>query len=46
VAAASDSLEQIIRNELRGPVTELVRRVVVELVGEQLNGWTGTRNPR
>ena len=38
VAAASDSLEQIIRDELRVPVSELVRRVVVELVREQLNG--------
>jgi hypothetical protein len=38
VAAASDSLEQIIRDELRDPVSELVRQVVVELVHEQLNG--------
>jgi hypothetical protein len=38
VAAASDSLEQIIRDELRAPVSELVRQVVVELVREQLNG--------
>jgi hypothetical protein len=38
VAAASDSLEQIIRDELRQPVAELVRQVVRELVHEQLNG--------
>jgi hypothetical protein len=38
VAAASDSLEQIIRDELRAPVSELVRQVVIELVREQLNG--------
>jgi hypothetical protein len=31
-------LEQIIRNELRGPVSELVEQVVRELVREQLNG--------
>jgi hypothetical protein len=38
VAAASDSLEQVIRDELRQPVAELVRQVVRELVAEQLNG--------
>jgi hypothetical protein len=31
-------LEALVGNELRGPVSELVRQVVVELVREQLNG--------
>jgi hypothetical protein len=37
-APAEAPLEQLVRDELRGPVSELVRRVVVELVHEQLNG--------
>jgi hypothetical protein len=37
-ASAEAPLEQLVRDELRGPVSELVRRVVVELVHEQLNG--------
>jgi hypothetical protein len=37
-ASAEAPLEQLVRVELRGPVSELVRRVVVELVHEQLNG--------
>jgi hypothetical protein len=37
-APAEASLEALVRNELRGPVSELVRRLVVELVREQLNG--------
>jgi hypothetical protein len=45
VAAASDSLEQIIRDELRAPVSELVRQVVVELVREQLNGAAAGLGP-
>ena len=31
------SLEALVRDELRGPVAELVERVVRELVHEQLN---------
>jgi hypothetical protein len=39
---AGQPLEALVRDELRGPVSELVRRVVVELVREQLNdGDTG-----
>jgi hypothetical protein len=38
VAAPEQTLEALVRDELRGPVSELVRRVVVELVHEQLNG--------
>jgi hypothetical protein len=38
VAAPPQTLEALVRDELRGPVSELVRRVVVELVREQLNG--------
>jgi hypothetical protein len=38
VAAPGQTLEALVKDELRGPVTELVRRVVVELVREQLNG--------
>jgi hypothetical protein len=37
-APAGQPLEALVRDELRGPVSELVRRVVVELVHEQLNG--------
>jgi hypothetical protein len=37
VAAASDSLEQIIRDELRAPVSELVR--------EQMNGAAPSLGP-
>jgi hypothetical protein len=36
--AAPAELEQIIRDELRQPVSELVERVVRELVRESLNG--------
>jgi hypothetical protein len=32
------TLEALVRDELRGPVSELVRQVVVELVREQVNG--------
>ena len=32
------TLQEIVKDELRGPVAELVRQVVVELVHEQLNG--------
>jgi hypothetical protein len=38
VAAPPQTLEALVRDELRGPVSELVRQVVVELVREQLNG--------
>jgi hypothetical protein len=38
VAAPPQTLEALVRDELRGPVSKLVRRVVVELVREQLNG--------
>jgi hypothetical protein len=37
-APAEAPLEQLVRDELRGPVSELVRQVVLELVREQLNG--------
>jgi hypothetical protein len=37
-ASAGQPLEALVRDELRGPVSELVRRVVLELVREQLNG--------
>jgi hypothetical protein len=39
VAAPSETLEALVRDELRGPVSELVRRVVVELVREELSGY-------
>jgi hypothetical protein len=38
VAAPAPTLEALVRDELRGPVSDLVRQVVVELVREQLNG--------
>jgi hypothetical protein len=38
VAAPEQTLEALVRDELRGPVSELVRQVVVELVREELNG--------
>jgi hypothetical protein len=38
VAAPAPTSEVLVRDELRGPVSDLVRRVVVELVREQLNG--------
>jgi hypothetical protein len=37
-APAGQPLEALVKDELRGPVSELVRCVVVELVHEQLNG--------
>jgi hypothetical protein len=38
VAAPPQTLEALVRDELRGRVSELVERVVRELVREQLNG--------
>jgi hypothetical protein len=38
VAASPASLEALVRDELRGPVSELVEQVVRELVRERLNG--------
>jgi hypothetical protein len=38
VAAPEQTLEALVRDELRGPVSELVRRLVPELVAEQLKG--------
>ena len=38
MAAPGQTLEALVWDELRGPVSELVRQVVVELVREQLNG--------
>jgi hypothetical protein len=38
VAAPEQTLEALVRDELRGPVSELIRQIVVELVREQLNG--------
>jgi hypothetical protein len=43
---AAPGLEQIIKDELRGPVSELVRQVVVELVQEQLNAAAPALSPR
>jgi hypothetical protein len=37
-APAGQPLEALVRDELRGPIAELVQRVVRELVAEQLNG--------
>jgi recombinational DNA repair protein (RecF pathway) len=37
-ASAGQPLEALVKDELRGPVSELVRRIVVELIHEQLNG--------
>jgi hypothetical protein len=37
-APAGQPLEVLVRDELRGPVSEFVRRVVVEVVREELNG--------
>jgi hypothetical protein len=42
VAAPPETLKALVRDELRGPVSELVRQVVVELVREQLNGAAET----
>ena len=38
VAAPEQTLEALVRDELRGPVFELVRRLVPALVAEALNG--------
>jgi hypothetical protein len=38
VAAPPQTLEALVRDELRGPVRDLVRRLVPELVAEALNG--------
>lgn len=38
MAAPGQTLEALVKDELRGPVSELVRQVVIELVREQLNG--------
>ena len=38
MAAPEQTLEALVREELRGPVSELVRRLVHELVAEQMNG--------
>jgi hypothetical protein len=40
VAAPPQTLEALVRDELRGPVQEIVRRLVPELVAEALNGAT------
>jgi hypothetical protein len=45
VAAPEQTLEALVRDELRGPVSELVRQVVVELVREQLNGHASSLGP-
>jgi hypothetical protein len=44
VAAPEQTLEALVRDELRGPVSELVRRLVPDLVREelQLNGAAPT----
>jgi hypothetical protein len=38
VAAPPQTLEALVRDEWRGPVQEIVRRLVPELVAEALNG--------
>jgi hypothetical protein len=38
VAAPEQTLEALVKDELRAPVSELIRRAVIELVREQLNG--------
>jgi hypothetical protein len=38
VAAPEQTLEALVKDELREPVAELVRQVGRELVAEQLNG--------
>jgi hypothetical protein len=38
VAAPEQTLEALVRDELRGPVSELVRRLVPSLGAEALNG--------
>jgi hypothetical protein len=40
VTAPPQTLEALVRDELRGPVQEIVRRLVPELVAEALNGAT------
>jgi hypothetical protein len=45
VAAPPETLEALVRDELRGPVSELVRQVVRELVREQLNGAAPSLGP-
>jgi hypothetical protein len=42
VAVPPASLEALVRDELRGPVTELVRKLVPQLVAEALNGSTAS----
>jgi hypothetical protein len=37
-APAGQTLEALVRDELRGPIAELVLRLAPELVAEQLNG--------
>jgi hypothetical protein len=44
VLAAPD-LEELVREELRGPVAELVARLVPELVAEALNGHAASTAP-
>jgi hypothetical protein len=38
VTAPDETLEALVRDELRAPVAELVRRLVPQLVAEALNG--------
>jgi hypothetical protein len=46
VAAPEQTLEAPVRDELRGPVAELVRRLVPELVAEALNGAAPVAPPK
>jgi hypothetical protein len=39
VAAPPETLGTLVRDELRGPVSDLVERVVRELVRERSNGY-------
>jgi hypothetical protein len=43
VAAPGQTLEALVRDELAGPISEIVERVVRELVHERLNGAAPTR---
>jgi hypothetical protein len=43
--AAKQTLGALVRDELRGPIAELVRWLVPELVAEQLNGKTELTGP-
>jgi hypothetical protein len=45
VAAPGQTLEALVRDELRGPITELVRRVVLHLAREEIARLNGVPAP-